>query len=98
MLAASPTPLPWQPRWSTVSPVMFANAIAAHDHMLFAYASGADIKIADVDFVTGAVAYSTSGQTIVASDVIDLVGANISGTGLTILGTNTHDIYFSAHV
>ena len=66
-------------------------------HMLFAYASGGDIHIADVDFVNGLGAgFSTLGRTIVASDIYDIAGGNNGVTSsLAILGINNHDVHIS---
>jgi hypothetical protein len=65
-------------------------AIVAGNHMLFAYDVGTDIRIADVDFVNGLTAAgSTLGRTIVASDMVDIVGGNNgTTTSLPILGIN----------
>jgi hypothetical protein len=74
-------------------------AITAGNHMLFAYDSGGDIHIADVDFVNGLTGFpfgeSTAGRTIVASDIADIAGGNNgSTTSLAILGANPADVHF----
>jgi hypothetical protein len=70
------------------------TSISANEHILFAYAStGGDIKIADVDFLSGVAAgTSTQGATIAASDMFDLGHTNID-----LLGISAHpaDIQFS---
>jgi hypothetical protein len=73
--------------------------ITAGNHMLFAYNSGGDIHIADVDFVNGLTGFpfgeSTHGRTIVASDIADIAGGNNgTTTSLAILGANPADIHF----
>ena len=72
--------------------ISFTHALLAHSHMLFAYSStGGDIKIADVDFVNG-VTTTTAGQTIVASDMVDISHSNVTLVGLS---NNPLDIEFS---
>jgi hypothetical protein len=69
--------------------------ITSGNHMLFAYDSGANIIIADVDFLNGIAGESTAGRHIVASDVAEIVGGNNgTTTSLAILGANPADIHF----
>jgi hypothetical protein len=69
--------------------------VSSGNHMLFAYDSGANIIIADVDFLNGTAGESTLGRHIVASDVAEIVGGNNgTTTSLAILGANPADIHF----
>ena len=69
--------------------------ITGGNHMLFAYDSGANIIIADVDFLNGLPGDTTLGRHIVASDVAEIVGGNNgTTTSLAILGANPADIHF----
>jgi hypothetical protein len=75
------------------------DAITANTHMLFAYTSGGDIKVADVDFASAiAAGGSTAGAKIYVSDVADIVGGNTGLNSMILLGINPADVHFSSHV
>jgi hypothetical protein len=67
------------------------DAIKANTHMLFAYESGGDTKIADVDFLSAIAANgSTAGANIAVSDMVDIVGGGAAGHAASLLGLATH--------
>jgi hypothetical protein len=84
---------------SGVGAINTQGAIAANTHMLFAYDSGGDIKIADVDFGSAiAAGGSTAGAKISVSDVADIVGGNTGLNSMILLGINPADVHFSSHL
>jgi hypothetical protein len=77
---------------STLGDVTFGTATdTGHQyHMLFAYSTGSAIQIADVDFIGNGSA-ATHGMTIVASDMVSLVGQN----NLLTFAAHASDVHFS---